>query len=67
VFTTAVVSTGTAARAKNRRADGDLAKQQRREQQAQAGEVADVGIADGNPRLAAAKQEDPAKAASATG
>ena len=57
-------ATGTApARAKNRRADGDLAEQQRREQQAEAGEVADVGVADRNPRLAAAQQKDPAQAA----
>jgi hypothetical protein len=43
--------------------NGDLAEEEWREEQAQPGKVADVGIANRNPRLGAPEEKNPAQAA----
>ena len=63
-LTTTVVAVGTRPRARENRAPNrDLPEQERRQQQAQAGEIADVSVADRNAHLRASKQEDPSQAA----
>ena len=52
-----------AARAENRRSNRNLPEQERRQQQAEPGEIADVSVADGNAHLRPPQQEDPSQAA----
>ena len=62
-LTTTVVATGTrAALTLDEGADGDFAEEERRQQEAQPREIADVGVTYRDPRLGAAEQENPPKA-----
>ena len=49
----------------NVRADSNLAEQERSEQQAEAGQIADTGIAKGDACFAAPQQKDPAESSQA--
>ena len=67
-LTTAIVAYGhAAARPVDDGPHRDLPEQERREQQAEAGEIADVGIANRDADLGAAQQENPAQAPERSG